>query len=191
MSNPPGAPPPDVLAKAAGLVSLNFVMNPELTFGMLSGTPGGWRWIAGVLSLVALAILSVIAGRLLPTGGVWTVLSRGLVFGGAAGNLVDRVRFGAVVDFLDFYWRGYHWPAFNVADSAIMVGGGLLALRMTLTPPPTGRPAEPLRGDWPRRATQPSRGPASGPPGPSQPARAPRPPEPLRAGGCPIAARRL
>ena len=103
---------------------------------MLSGTPGGWRWIAGVLSLVALAILSVIAGRLLPTGGVWTALSLGLVFGGAAGNLIDRVRFGAVVDFLDFYWRGYHWPAFNVADSAITVGVALLALRMMLTPSP-------------------------------------------------------
>ena len=109
-------------------------MNPGLAFGMLSGAPDGWRWIAGVLSLVALAILSVIAARLLPTGGVWTVLSRGLVLGGAAGNLVDRVRLGAVVDFLDFYWRGYHWPAFNVADSAITVGVGLLALRMTLTP---------------------------------------------------------
>ena len=134
----PGVPVPVL----DGLFSLTLVMNPGLAFGMLSGAPAGWRWIAGMLSLVALAILSVIAARLLPTGGVWTALSLGLVFGGAAGNLVDRVRFGAVVDFLDFYWRGYHWPAFNVADSAITVGVGLLALRMMLTPaaPPDRAP---------------------------------------------------
>ncbi|OGK84239.1 MAG: signal peptidase II [Candidatus Rokubacteria bacterium GWC2_70_16] len=128
----PGVPAPVL----EGLFSLTLVMNPGLAFGMLSGAPDGWRWIAGVLSLVALAILSVIAARLLPTGGAWTALSLGLVFGGAAGNLIDRVRFGAVVDFLDFYWRGYHWPAFNVADSAITVGVALLALRMMLTPSP-------------------------------------------------------
>ena len=132
----PGVPAPVL----EGLFSLTLVMNPGLAFGMLSGAPDGWRWIAGVLSLVALAILSVIAARLLPTGGAWTALSLGLVFGGAAGNLIDRVRFGAVVDFLDFYWRGYHWPAFNVADSAITVGVALLALRMMLTPaPPSDR----------------------------------------------------
>ena len=125
---------------AEGVFSLTLVMNPGLAFGMLSGAPDGWRWIAGVLSLVALAILSVIAARLLPTGGRWTALSLGLVFGGAAGNLIDRVRFGAVVDFLDFYWRQYHWPAFNVADSAISVGVALLAVRMMLTPaPPSDR----------------------------------------------------
>jgi signal peptidase II len=62
-------------------------------------------------------------------------VSLGLIFGGAAGNLVDRVRFGAVVDFLDFYWRAYHWPAFNVADSAISVGVTLLALRMLVEAP--------------------------------------------------------
>ena len=58
---------------------------------------------------------------MLPTGGRSTSSPLGLIFGGAVGNLIDRVRFGAVVDFLDFYWRGYHWPAFNVADSAITV----------------------------------------------------------------------
>ncbi len=134
----PGIPVPVV----DGIFSLTLVMNPGLAFGMLSGTPDGWRWIAGVLSLVALAILSVIAARLLPTGGPWTALSLGLIFGGAAGNLIDRVRFGAVVDFLDVYWRQYHWPAFNVADSAITVGVALLAVRMMLNPapPPDGSP---------------------------------------------------
>ena len=59
-----------------------------------------------------------------------TRLALGLIFGGAVGNLIDRGRFGAVVDFLDFYWRQYHWPAFNVADSSISVGVALLALRI-------------------------------------------------------------
>jgi signal peptidase II len=57
-----------------------------------------------------------------------------MIFGGAVGNLIDRARFGAVVDFLDLYWRGYHWPAFNVADSAITVGVTLLAFQMLTAP---------------------------------------------------------
>jgi len=54
----------------------------------------------------------------------------GFIFGGAVGNLIDRARFGAVVDFVDVYWRTWHWPAFNVADSAISVGVAMLALRL-------------------------------------------------------------
>jgi signal peptidase II len=103
---------------------------------MLSSTPDGWRWIAGALSLVALAVLAVLAVRMMPTGGRWTAVALGLVFGGAIGNLIDRVRFGSVVDFLDVYWRTWHWPAFNVADSAISVGVALLALLMVLAPAP-------------------------------------------------------
>ena len=52
----------------------------------------------------------------------------GLVIGGALGNVVDRFRFGAVADFLDFHWAGYHWPAFNLADAAISVGVVILLL---------------------------------------------------------------
>jgi signal peptidase II len=67
---------------------------------------------------------------MLPTGGPVDIAAIGLIFGGAVGNLIDRARFGAVVDFIDVYWRTWHWPAFNVADSAITVGVGLLALRL-------------------------------------------------------------
>ena len=56
--------------------------------------------------------------------------------GGALGNLVDRVRFRAVVDFLDVYWKDWHWPAFNVADSAIFVGVALVCLVLWLKPAP-------------------------------------------------------
>jgi len=128
----PGMPIPVV----DGFCSLTLVFNPGLAFGMLAETPPAWRWIVAVLSLGALAVLLVLIGRLLPTGGAMTACGLGLVVGGAVGNLIDRVRFGAVVDFLDFYWRTYHWPAFNVADSAISVGVTLLALRMLLTPAP-------------------------------------------------------
>jgi signal peptidase II len=82
------------------------------------------------------------AFRIIPEGGVVGRLALGLVFGGAAGNLLDRWRFGAVVDFVDVHWREvYHWPAFNVADSAISVGVVLLAAQLAF-----GRRAEAARG---------------------------------------------
>ncbi len=121
-----------------GIFSLTLVMNPGLAFGMLGGVPEGFRWMVGLLSIGAVVLLAVIAARLLPTGGAWTRLALGLIFGGAAGNLIDRLRFGAVVDYLDFYWGAYHWPAFNVADSAITVGVTILAFRMLVDSPKAG-----------------------------------------------------
>ena len=129
---PPGRP----VHVIDGFFSLTLVMNPGLAFGMLAGTPAGWRWLVAVLSIGALAVLAVVGLRMLPTGGRLTPLALGLIFGGAVGNLIDRARFGAVVDFLDFYWRAYHWHAFNVADSAISVGVALLALKLLVSPPP-------------------------------------------------------
>jgi signal peptidase II len=117
-----------------GFFSLTLVMNPGLAFGMLAETPAGWRWLVALLSIAALAVLGVVGLRMLPGGGRVTPVALGLIFGGAIGNLIDRARFGAVVDFLDFYWRGYHWPAFNVADASISVGVVLLALRMLTSP---------------------------------------------------------
>jgi signal peptidase II len=113
-----------------GLVSLTLVLNPGLAFGLLGGVPSAWRWVVAALSLIALAVLARVALRVIPAGGWVGRLAIGLIFGGAVGNLVDRARFGAVVDFIDVYWRGWHWPAFNVADSAITVGVALLALRL-------------------------------------------------------------
>ena len=129
---PPGVP----VGVIDGVFSLTLVMNPGLAFGMLGTVPSGWRWIVACLSIGALAVLATLARRLLPEGGPVAALAMGMIFGGAAGNLIDRARFGAVVDFLDFYWHGWHWPAFNVADSAISVGVALLALRMLTAPPP-------------------------------------------------------
>jgi len=129
---PPGVP----MSVIDGFFSLTLVMNPGLAFGMLGTVPRGWRWVVALLSIAALGVLAAVATRLLPEGGRAAAVAVGMIFGGAAGNLIDRARFGAVVDFLDFYWHGWHWPAFNVADSAISVGVALLALRMLTAPPP-------------------------------------------------------
>lgn len=122
----PGAP----VHVIDGFLALTLVMNPGLAFGLLAGVPPGWRWIVALLSLVALVVLVQVAVRVLPAGSWLDHGTIGLIFGGAVGNLIDRARFGAVVDFVDVYYRGWHWPAFNVADSAITVGVALLALRL-------------------------------------------------------------
>lgn len=75
-----------------------------------------------VLSMVALGVVLVLVRWLQHAARGWTILGLGLVIGGALGNVVDRLRFGAVVDFLDFHAAGVHFPAFNLADSAISLG---------------------------------------------------------------------
>jgi signal peptidase II len=117
------------------LVALRFGMNRGLAFGLLGNLPEAWSWLPALLPLAALAALVPIARAVLATGGWSARLAIGLVFGGAVGNLIDRARVGAVVDFVDVYWREYHWPAFNVADASITVGVALLALRLA-TPSP-------------------------------------------------------
>ncbi len=87
---------------------------------------GGWqRWLISALAIVVCAVLVVWLRRL--GRGEWhTALPLALVIGGALGNLIDRVRFGHVTDFIEVYYRQWSWPAFNVADSAISVGAVLL-----------------------------------------------------------------
>lgn len=129
---------PGVPVDLTGWLALTLVMNPGLAFGLLGGLPPGWRWVVALLSVVALLILVRVALRSLPSESGGGQMAVGLVFGGATGNLIDRARWGAVVDFVDVHWRGYHWPAFNVADSAITIGVLLLALRL-MTGPPSAR----------------------------------------------------
>ena len=114
----------------AGLMVTSFfnlvhVRNPGITFGTMQGVP---PWLLSGLALVITAVLIVWLARA-DTRLLATAL--GLTIGGALGNIIDRVRFGAVFDFLDFHAFGWHWPAFNVADSAITVGVvGLLLTSM-------------------------------------------------------------
>jgi signal peptidase II len=103
-----------------GFFNIVHVRNPGAAFGFLAGAPPLFRHIFFIAVTVA-AILLIFhylrASRIQDTS---------LVLAGAVGNLVDRVRFGEVVDFLDVYIGSYHWPAFNVADSAISVGAAIL-----------------------------------------------------------------
>lgn len=110
-----------------GLVALRLGFNPGLAFGLLAGLDDAWRWVVSLLSIAALMVVARIAFRITAATGAAPRIAVGLVFGGALGNVVDRARHGAVVDFIDLHWRGYHWPAFNAADSAITVGVLLLA----------------------------------------------------------------
>jgi len=105
-----------------GLFNLVYYKNPGAAFSIFSS--GGILRTLFLIgsSVVALVVLAVLLRR---PAGRWMTIALSLIAGGAAGNLIDRVRFGWVVDFLDFYAGGYHWPAFNVADSAITVGVGM------------------------------------------------------------------
>lgn len=111
-----------------GFFSLQFVYNPGAAFGMLANQ----RWFFVVVTLVAVGAIFYYMFR--PEARHWlSRLALGLLLGGSIGNLIDRIRFGKVVDFLLFYWRDYYFPNFNVADICITVGVGLLILHLLLT----------------------------------------------------------
>jgi signal peptidase II len=105
-----------------GFFSLTYVRNTGAAFGIFAGSHEAFRLPFLILvSVIALGFVVVMLKRLRDEEtGLITALS--FIIGGAIGNLVDRVLYGEVIDFLDFYWSNYHWPAFNVADSCITVG---------------------------------------------------------------------
>ncbi|RVU39697.1 signal peptidase II [Hwanghaeella grinnelliae] len=111
--------------EVTGFFNLVMVWNRGVSFGMFSDHAELGRW---GLSGLALAITIGLFFWLRKVGHWMLAMALGLVMGGAVGNVIDRVRFGAVFDFLDLHAAGYHWPAFNVADSAIVVGVGLILL---------------------------------------------------------------
>ena len=106
--------------------NLVLVFNKGAAFSLFAQAPG---WQAPLLTVFALAA-SVVVGYFIvrSPGKNLFCLGLALILGGALGNVIDRLRFGMVVDFLDFHAFGWHWPAFNVADSAISVGAVLLIL---------------------------------------------------------------
>ncbi len=104
------------------LFSITYIRNSGAAFGILAGSHSGFRLVFfGITSALALALLGTIYVRLSPADWLGRV-SVAAIFGGAVGNLIDRVQSGEVIDFLDFSLLGHHWPAFNVADAAITVG---------------------------------------------------------------------
>jgi len=106
--------------------NLVLVYNRGAAFSFLSDAGGWQRWFFTVLALGVSAWIVLMLRRHPQQRLLCLALS--LILGGALGNVIDRIRFGAVVDFLDFHVAGWHWPAFNVADSAITVGAVLLVL---------------------------------------------------------------
>lgn len=106
-----------------GLLNWTLVYNPGAAFSFLSDASGWQRWFFSVLAVAISGLLIVWLSRT-PRRDWRTALPFALVVGGAIGNLIDRLRYGHVVDFIDFYWGAQHWPAFNIADSAI-VGGAI------------------------------------------------------------------
>ena len=132
-----------------GLLSLTHGRNPGIAFGVLS--EGGLPFQAAALTalgLVAVVALAAYALRQPPSQRLG-LAALSLVIGGAVGNLIDRIRFGSVVDFIHVYWGRYEWPDFNVADSAISVGIALLVLEGL----------RPHRRDTTARSGRPSGGP--------------------------------
>lgn len=104
------------------LFSFTYIRNPGAAFGLLAGSSNAFRMVFfGLTSIFALVLLGTILYRM-PEREWMGRLSVSAILGGAVGNLIDRLRFGEVIDFLDVYVENYHWPAFNVADSAITVG---------------------------------------------------------------------
>jgi len=99
--------------------------NYGVSFGFLNSVPALALWLLPAVVVVITAALVVWLYRI---DRLRPALSLGLIIGGALGNLIDRLRFGAVADFLDFHAFGVHWPAFNAADSAITVGAVVLIL---------------------------------------------------------------
>jgi len=113
-----------------GLFALTHVQNPGGAFGFLAAMSAEVRSLLFVaVSLLAAALIVCFYWRTPPRQRV-LAFGLALVFGGAVGNLVDRIRFGIVVDFLDVYIGDLHWPAFNVADSAITVGVFIFAFHL-------------------------------------------------------------
>ncbi len=102
-------------------LNLTLAYNRGAAFSFLSDQGGWQRWFFSVLAMVVTLVL-VVWLRQLDRANRWTAISLSLIIGGAVGNLVDRLLFGHVIDFIDFYYGQWHWPAFNVADSAITVG---------------------------------------------------------------------
>jgi signal peptidase II len=113
-----------------GFFNLTHIQNPGGAFGLMANVSPTLR------SIIFLFISSLAVGLIFyfykktPAQYSWLAAAFALIFGGAIGNLIDRIRFGMVVDFLDFFVGNRHWPAFNIADSAISIGIGIFLFHL-------------------------------------------------------------
>jgi len=123
-------PERQIIPVIPGFFSITHVKNEGAAFGLFADSPAPWK--TALLVVISAALLATVVGVVWKTRRLqWEAgVGLSLILGGALSNLVDRIRMGRVVDFLDFYIRSYHWYTFNLADSAIVVGAGFLILQV-------------------------------------------------------------
>ncbi|MBI5893384.1 MAG: signal peptidase II [Deltaproteobacteria bacterium] len=107
-----------------GIFNLTYIRNPGAAFGMFRDGSELFRQIFLIGTSIA-ALIIIVYFYYKTQDGLLTKFSLSLIAGGAVGNLIDRIIFGEVIDFLDVHWKSFHWPAFNIADSAITIGVGI------------------------------------------------------------------
>lgn len=118
----------EVIVVLPGFFNLTHVRNKGAAFGILSSAPDVWRSIFFItVTVIAVAVIALLVRK---THERLLVAAFSLIIGGALGNVIDRIRYGEVVDFIQWYVKSWYWPSFNVADSAISVGVALLAIDM-------------------------------------------------------------
>lgn len=132
----------DSLAVIPGFFNLVYLRNSGGAFSILDGLPPLWGRLFFICATLAALAFVLYLYRSHPPGNLWGRVGMILVFGGGLGNLVDRVAYGEVIDYLLFYYGRYHWPAFNLADSGITVGVGLMIVDMLRSPPETASTGE-------------------------------------------------
>ena len=118
---------PHVPVKLLPGLNLTLTHNTGAAFSLLSQAGGWQRWFFSALSVVV-SILIIVWLRRLGRSQLWLPCALALVLGGALGNLWDRLTLGVVVDFIDVYYRVWHWPVFNFADAAISIGAVMLVI---------------------------------------------------------------
>lgn len=117
--------------KVFSFFNLVMVWNPGISFGMFRDN----SHTAYIFSVLAALIIAVLSAWLYRTSSRLMIIAIGIVIGGAIGNVIDRLRFGAVADFFDFHVMGYHWPAFNIADAMVFTGALLLCIESVVSNP--------------------------------------------------------
>ena len=105
-----------------GLFRITHLKNTGAAFGLFAGQASTFRTLFFAVITIGALLLILTIFRNVKDNRILTPLSLGMIMAGALGNLVDRIRWGYVIDFLDVYWKHHHWPAFNIADAAITVG---------------------------------------------------------------------
>ncbi len=111
-----------------GFFNIVYVRNPGAAFGFLAGASPLFRSVFFLAVTLAAILLILHYLRQTRTEEIFLVLALALILAGAVGNLIDRIRFGEVIDFLDVYIGAHHWPAFNIADASITTGASVLVM---------------------------------------------------------------